>query len=126
MRKYTFEFKDNGRDEYGAEDFKDHTKFVDYVYLNADESDCEEFAREARQFLLARGYSPFTVNGLVYINWQWSGEPEYNDDFLVSLKGHEYASVAHWEDNEWYDSNGNVIDPNTIDTWAELPIGVHR
>lgn len=127
MRKYTFEFKDDGIDEYGREDFKDHTKYVDYVYIqDSEEPEPEEFAREARQFLLARGFSSFTVGGLVYINWQWFGEPEYNDEFLVSLKGHEYASAARWEDGKWYDLNGKVINPDTIDTWADMPIGVHR
>ena len=127
MRRYLFEFKDDGIDEYGREDFKDRTKYVDYIYIrDSEESEPEEFAREARQFLLARGFSPFTVNGLVYINWQWSGEPEYNDEFLVSLKGCEYASVARWEDGEWYDFDNNVINPEAIDTWAEMPIGVHR
>ena len=126
MRKYTFEFKDNGRDEYGAEDFKDHTKFVDYVYLNTDESDCEEFTREARQFLLARGFSPFTVNGLVYIDWHFFGEPEYNDEYLVTLKGKEYAVCAQFKDGKWFDILGIEIDKDIIETWTDLPIGVHK
>ena len=126
MRKYVFEFKDNGRDEYDREDFKDRTKFVDYVYLNTDESDCEEFAREARQFLLARGYSPFNVNGLVYLNWKFGIEPEYNEEYLVTLKGQEYATCAQFIDGQWFDINGNEINKEAIETWADLPIAVHR
>lgn len=126
MRKYLFEFKDDSIDSEDRSDFKDRTKFIDYVYINTEESDPEEFAREARQFLLARGFSPFTANGLVYINWRWSGEPDFNDEYLVTLKDSEYATAARWKNGTWYDSKDNIIDPDTIDTWAEIPIGVHR
>lgn len=128
MRKYVFEFKDNGRDEYDREDFKDRTRFVDYVYLNADESDCEEFAREARQFLLARGYASFTADGLVYINWNSIkfGNPEYNEEYLVTLKDNEYAICAQFVDGQWFNINGDEIDKEAIETWAELPVAVHK
>ena len=125
MRKYTFEFKDNGIDEYGKEDFKDHTKFVDYIYIDTDESDCEEFAREAKQFLLARGFSPFNADGLVYLNWKFP-EPEYNGEYLVTLKDEEYATCAQYIDGQWFDIHGNEIKKEIVEAWADIPEGAHR
>lgn len=132
MRKYLFEFKDNGKEDNDYEiDYcaKEHTKYVDYVYFqDTDESDCEEFAREARQFLLARGYAPFTANGLVYINWNSMKfrNPEYNEEYLVTLKDNEYAICAQFVDGQWFNINGDEIDKEAIETWADLPIAVHK
>ena len=130
MRKYLFEFKDNGKEDDYDRDYttKEHTKYVDCVYYrDVDESDCEEFTREARQFLFARGFHPWTVGGLTYIKWQGNyKDPDYNEEYLVSLRDNEYASCAQFKDGKWFDILGIEIDKETIDAWADLPIGVHK
>ena len=131
MRKYLFEFKDDGKEDNDYEiDYatKEHTKYVDYVYFqDPDQSDCEEFAYEASKFLLARGFHPFTVNGLVYIKWQINyKDPDYNEEYLVSLKGNNYASCAQFKDGKWFDILGIEIDKEIIEAWADLPIAVHK
>lgn len=129
MRRYLFEFQDNGKDEYGNPgDFKSHTKYEDWVQPVYEEgrTDLDEFQEEAVKFLLAMGFGSFNARGLVYLHWRFGINPDYEDYYLVTFKDEEYARVARWKDSEWYDLDGNIIDSDTIDTWAEMPEGMHR
>ena len=117
MRKYMFEFKSDD-----DPDFPEHVKFTNKFesYLEEGETDIDEFVREARHFMLARGFHRHSVDGIVFLNWRFWDEPEYTGEFLVILKGEEYSTTAKYDLNEdkWN------IDKDNIIAWAEMPIGV--
>ena len=115
MRKYKFEFKSND-----DPDFPEHTKFCDKFvsYLDEGETDLDEFVREARQFMKARGYHRNNTDGIVYLKWHYYSKPEYTEEYLVTLKGKEYTTVAKYDVDEGWN-----IDENNIIAWAEMPIG---
>ena len=112
MRKYKFEYRSND-----DPDYPERTKFVDCFesYLADGETDIDEFAREARQFLLARGFHENTASGLQYIHWRY-GCPDYNDEYLISLENQRCATVDRWEDDRWLNHN-----KENIKAWAEMP-----
>ena len=118
MRTYLFEYKNDD-----DPDYPEHTKFYDEFnsYLEEGEGDIDEFAREARQFLSARGYSPFNVTGLVYIRWRYGVNPNYNDEYLLTIKGSEYSTVDYWEDDHWKNHSADEVI-----AWADVPIGVTK
>lgn len=129
MRRYLFEFQDNGKDEYGNPgEFKSHTKYEDWVqpYYEEGRTDLNEFTEEAVKFLHAMGYGSFNAKGLVYLRWRYGIVPDYEDIYLVTMKGDEYATAAMWKNENWYSFDGKKIDKDRIDTWAEMPEGTHR
>lgn len=116
MRKYKFEFKSNDDPE-----FPEHVKFNDKFnsYLDDGETDLDEFVREAKRFMVARGFHRHNVDGIIYLHWNFYGKPDYTDEYLVTLKKQEYATVAKYNINEGWN-----IDEEDIIAWAEMPIGV--
>ena len=114
MKKYVFKYE-NTDEEYGEK-----TKYTDYVSFESDETDIEEFTDEARKFLLARGFSEYSVSGFGYINWKACkyGMPKYNDEYLVTTENNDYSTAARWEDDHWIG-----VDNDTVEAWADMPLG---
>lgn len=121
MRKYVFKFRDYDLEDDG---YKDHVKYVDKLepIYEVGRTDLEEFVEEAQKFLLARGFHPDSVSGVVYLDWKniKYKNPDYNEEYLVTLKDKEYTTVARYEDGKWN------IDENLIEAWAEMPTGYGR
>lgn len=117
MRKYKFEFKSND-----DPDFPEHVKFSDKFesYLDEGETDIDEFIRETKHFLLARGFHRHNIDGVVFIHWNFYKKPEYTGEYLVTITGETYATTAKYDvdEDKWN------IDKNNIIAWAEMPIGV--
>lgn len=117
MRTYKFEYKNDD-----DPDFPEHTKYYNKFesYQDVYENDISEFVDEAVHFMLARGFSSSISSSIQYIHWFTKhNKPEYTDEFLVTLKGSEYASVARYnvEDDTW------DVNEEEIVSWADMPKG---
>ena len=116
MRTYKFSYKSND-----DEDFPEKIKYSNTFnsYLDKGETNLDEFASEARKFLMACGYLPSTTCGLVYLKWnktKFDHVPEYDDEYLVKLKGNSYATADKWVDGKW-EKHSN----DEVEAWAEMP-----
>ena len=118
MRKYTFKFKNTD-----DEDFPEKNKYVNRFnsYYESGYTDIDEAVDEFKKWMLSRGFHRDTISsGIVFLKWNTYKDPDYNDEFLVTLKGQDYATVATFTDGEW------SIPKKNIEAWAEMPGGYAR
>jgi hypothetical protein len=118
MRKYVFKFKDTD-----DEDFPEKNTFIDCFnpYREGGYTDIDESLDEFKKWMLARGFHKDAItNGVVYLHWNSIKDPDYNDEFLVTVKGKDYATIATFNDGEW------SIPKEKIEAWAEVPPGYGR
>ena len=115
MRTYKFYYKNTD-----DPDFPINVKFKDKFksYLEDNETDLNELAREVRYFIKAQGYDEGRASGMVFINWHLMKykDPEYDDIYLISLKDHEYAEVDNWINDHWEHHN-----KEDVEAWADMP-----
>ena len=118
MRKYTFKFRNTDDEE-----FPEKNKYVNCFnsYFDSDYTDIDEAVDEFKKWMLSRGFHEDSISsGIVYLKWNTYKDPDYNGEFLVTITGQDYATVATFCDGKW------DIPKNNIEAWAEMPGGYAR
>ena len=92
------------------------------IYIHEEKNNIQVAVDEFKKWMLSRGfYSDSISSGIVYLKWNTYKDPDYNDQFLVTIKGQDYATVATFCDGKW-----DIPKNNVIEAWAEMPSGYAR